>query len=105
MARHTKVQQVGGPTLMRDPPLPCRLCPLGSVLTSSGAVVAGCAALTEKDPESGCSCPFTLTVMVPCGPAQCRMPMLNIMAASTADCMYVICAGCCASRLSKYGSS
>lgn len=76
------VQQVGGLTLMRDPPLPCRLCPLGRVLTSSGAVVAGCAALTEKDPDSGCSCPFTLTVMVPCGPAQCRIHVFSMTAAS-----------------------
>ena len=54
---------------MRDPPLLSRRWPGGTVLTSSGAVVAGCAAVTEKDADSGCCRPFTLTVMVPTDPA------------------------------------
>ena len=54
---------------MREPPLLSRRWPGGTVLTSSGAVVAGCAAVTEKDADSGCCRPFTLTVMVPIDPA------------------------------------
>ena len=63
-------------TLTREPPLLSRRCPLGSVLTSSGAVVAGWAGLTVKDPDSGCCRPLTLTVMVPCGPEQ-QLPVLS----------------------------
>lgn len=64
----TRGKRVSGQTLTREPPLLSRRCPLGSVLTSSGAVVAGWAGLTVKDPDSGCCRPLTLTVMVPCGP-------------------------------------
>ena len=56
-------------TLMREPPLLSRRWPGGTVLTSSGAVVAGCTAVTEKDADRGCCRPFTLTVMVPTDPA------------------------------------
>ena len=67
---------------MREPPLLSRRWPGGTVLTSSGAVVAGCAAVTEKDADSGCCRPFTLTVMVPTDPA-CQHPPSRLSTAET----------------------